>query len=178
MRSTIGTCGRSVTIALLTNSIGLQGELASRDCAFAAGQSLTLKKGRLASKPTSNPEAYVLYLQACEKERTALVLQEDSIAVDALYDRAVSLDPQFASSHGASVTVEHRHAHESRSQERKTRRRLWPCKHCAVALDLPEAHIGPGRVVPDDGKKLRCCAQGVRNRCRTQCQMILKSLVI
>jgi TolB-like protein/Flp pilus assembly protein TadD len=128
----------------LTNSIGLQGELATEIAHSLRARLNPEEKGRLASKPTSNPEAYVLYLQAREKERTGLTSQEDSIAVDALYERAVSLDPQFASAMARQSLWNGGMYMESRSQERKNKAQTLAVQALRVAPDLPEAHIALG----------------------------------
>ena len=114
----------------LTNSIGLQGELATEIAQSLRARLNPKEKGLLASKPTNNPEAYVLYLQAHEKERTALSY-EDRVAVDAIYDRAVSLDPQFASAMARQSLWNSGMYMDPEVRNEKTRRRLWPCKHCA-----------------------------------------------
>ena len=128
----------------LTDSIGLQGELATEIAHSLRARLNPEEKGRLASKPTSNPEAYVLYLQAREKERTAQSSQEDSIAVDALYDRAVSLDPQFASAMARQSLWNSGMYMESRSQERKNKAQTLAVQALRIAPDLPEAHIALG----------------------------------
>ena len=128
----------------LTNSIGLQGELATEIAHSLRARLNPQEKGRLASKPTNNPEAYVLYLQAREKERSAPSSQADSIAVDALYDRAVSLDPQFASAMARQSLWNSGMYMESRSQERKNKAQTLAVQALRVAPDLPEAHIALG----------------------------------
>ena len=128
----------------LTNSVGLQGELATEIAHSLRARLNPEEKGRLASKPTSNPEAYVLYLQAREKERTAQSSQEDSIAVDALYDRAVSLDPQFASAMARQSLWNSGMYRETRSLERKNKAQTLAVHALRVAPDLPEAHIALG----------------------------------
>src|SRR4029077_2367528 len=128
----------------LTNSIGLQGELATEIAHSLRARLNPEEKGRLASKPTNNPEAYVLYLQAREKERTALSSYEDSIAVDALYDRAVALDPQFASAMARQSLWNSGMYMESRSQERKNKAQTLAVQALRVAPDLPEAHMALG----------------------------------
>jgi TolB-like protein/Flp pilus assembly protein TadD len=127
----------------LTNSIGLQGELATEIAHSLRARLNPEEKGRLASKPTSNPEAYVLYLQAREKERTPQSL-EDLIAVDALYDRAVLLDPQFASAMARQSLWNSGMYRETRSQERKTKAQTLAVQALRIAPDLPEAHIALG----------------------------------
>jgi TolB-like protein/Flp pilus assembly protein TadD len=128
----------------LTNSIGLQGELATEIAHSLRARLNPEEKGRLASKPTNNPEAYVLYLQAREKERAALFSQEDSIAVDALYDRAVSLDPQFASAMARQSLWNSTMYMSSRSKERKNKAQALAVQALRVAPDLPEAHMALG----------------------------------
>jgi TolB-like protein/Flp pilus assembly protein TadD len=128
----------------LTNSIGLQGELATEIAHSLRARLNPEEKGRLASKPTNNPEAYVLYLQAREKETTALFSQEDSIAVDALYDRAVSLDPQFASAMARQSLWNSTMYMSSRSKERKNKAQALAVQALRVAPDLPEAHMALG----------------------------------
>jgi serine/threonine-protein kinase len=127
----------------MADSIGLQGELATEIAHALRARLNPEEKGRLASKPTNNPEAYVLYLQAREKERTA-VSYADSIAVDAIYDRAVALDPQFASAMARQSLWNCGLYMESRSQERKNKAHGLAVEALRVAPDLPEAHIALG----------------------------------
>ena len=127
----------------LNNSIGLQGELATEIAQSLRARLNPKEKGLLATKPTNNPEAYVLYLQAHEKERTAQSY-EDRVAVDAIYDRAVSLDPQFASAMARQSLWNTGLYIESRSQERKNKAQALAVQSLRVAPDLPEAHMALG----------------------------------
>jgi adenylate cyclase len=79
----------------LKDSIGLQGELATEIAPELRATLSPAEKSIVAVKPTNNPEAYVLYLQARDKERTAASM-EDNIPIDRIYDQAVALDPKFA----------------------------------------------------------------------------------
>ena len=125
------------------DSVGLQGELATEIAQSLRAKLNPKEKGLLASKPTNNPEAYVLYLQAHEKERTALSY-EDRVAVDAIYGRAVSLDPQFASAMARQSLWNSGMYMESRSQERKNKAQALAMQALRVAPDLPEAHMALG----------------------------------
>src|SRR5207248_783108 len=127
----------------LTDAIGLQGELATEIARSLRATLNPKEKGLLASKPTNNPEAYVLYLQSHEKERTA-VSHADSIAVDAIYDRAVSLDPQFASALARQSLWNTGLYMETRTQERKNKAQTLAVQALRVAPDLPEAHLALG----------------------------------
>jgi adenylate cyclase len=101
------------------------------------------EKARLATKPTNNPEAYVLYLKAREKERTA-ASKEDAIDIDGMYDHAVALDPKFV------VAMAHQSMWNTvmyavgRFQERKTKARALATEALRLAPDLPEGHIAQG----------------------------------
>jgi len=116
----------------LTDSIGLQGELATE---IARALRATLdpeEKLRLATRPTDNPEAYALYLQARDKERTAASM-EDNITIDGIYDHAVALDPNSlwpwrVSRCGIAGCI----TRESR-RSGKVRRMPWPSKALRVA---------------------------------------------
>ncbi len=127
----------------LTDSIGLQGELAI-EIARALRASLDpQEQARLASRPTNNPEAYVLYLKARDKERT-VVSYQDSIAVDGIYDQAITLDPKFAVAIARQSILNSGLYFEGRSQERKDKAHALAVEALRMAPDLPEAHMALG----------------------------------
>src|SRR5258707_2612393 len=96
----------------VAESIGLQGELAAEIAKVLQAKLDSEEKASLGTKPTNNPEAYVLYLRALELEQNAETLKppllpttEDWKAVAQLYAQAIALDPAFAlSCAGASIT--------------------------------------------------------------------------
>jgi tetratricopeptide (TPR) repeat protein len=127
----------------LTDSIGLQGELAT-EIAHALRATLDPgEKERLATKPTNNPEAYVLFLKARDKERTA-VSNEDNITIDGIYDKAITLDPKFAVAIARQSLLNSGIYMGVRSQERKNKAHALATEALRVAPDLPEAHIALG----------------------------------
>src|SRR5439155_13662785 len=80
----------------LTDSLGLQGELATE---IADALRVTLspeEKARVEKKPTENAEAYVVYLQANQIDRNPDTLLQDFKQAEQLYLRAMTLDPAFA----------------------------------------------------------------------------------
>ncbi len=80
----------------LTNALSLQGELAA---AIARELQATLtpsERSVVATKPTDNPEAYLVYLRAREMELRQLTSGVDPEAIMKLYQQAVDLDPTFA----------------------------------------------------------------------------------
>ena len=127
----------------LTDSIGLQGELAT-EIAHALRATLDPEeKARLTTRPTKDPEAYVLYLKARDKERTA-ASKEDAFAIDGIYDQAVALDPKFALAIARQSMWNSVMYHVGRLQERKTKARDLATEALRVAPDLPEAHMAQG----------------------------------
>jgi len=83
----------------LANSLGLQGELAAE---IADALRVTLspeEKARVEKKPTLNPEAYLVYLEANQIERNPDTLLGDFKKAEQLYLQAIALDANFALAH-------------------------------------------------------------------------------
>ncbi len=100
----------------------------------------------IATQPTTNPEAYILYLRALPYEQGPDTLLQDYLQAVALYEQAIELDPDFAlaRAHLASTCAEIFHFHEPLDiwkdrarQEASTALRLQP--------DLGEAHFAFGQ---------------------------------
>jgi TolB-like protein len=77
----------------LTDSIGLQGTIATEIAAALRAKLAPEEKARLEAKPTDNPEAYTLYLKARGREGVVNRSVEDTIAAEQLYVQAIALDP-------------------------------------------------------------------------------------
>jgi TolB-like protein/Tfp pilus assembly protein PilF len=79
----------------LTDSITLQGELAS-EIAGALRASLTAEeKARVEMKATDNPEAYVAYLKGREAQLRPETSRENFLSAETFYKQAIALDPKF-----------------------------------------------------------------------------------
>jgi serine/threonine protein kinase/Flp pilus assembly protein TadD len=127
----------------LTDSIGLQGELAIEIAQALRATLDPQEQARLASRPTNNPEAYVLYLKARDKGRT-VVSYQDNIAVDGIYDQAITLDPKFAVAIARQSICNSVLYFQGRSQERKDKAHALAVEALRIAPDLPEAHMALG----------------------------------
>lgn len=97
----------------LEDSLGIEGQLA-REIADALSATLTPdEKTRIERKPTTNADAWVLYLRGLQYMRNPDQLLQDLRTSDQLFSEAVQLDPQFALAHAAlaitSATIFHFH---------------------------------------------------------------------
>src|SRR5256714_591089 len=132
----------------LSDSLGLQGELAAE---IAEALRVTLspnEKARIGTKPTENTDAYLVYLQANQIERNPDTLLEDYKRAEQLYLKTIGLDPKFALAHArlASTRAEIFHYYEPLDS--------WRTKahvEADIALDLQqnlaEAHLALGQCI-------------------------------
>jgi len=131
----------------LTDVFAIQSELA-REIASALKATLSPdEQERIEKNPTQNGEAYLLHLQAHEIFSRPDRHHDDLARVEALYEKAIELDPSFALAHARLAQVESwsYYAVEpvaSRAQRARTAaneaERLQP--------DLPETHLALGYV--------------------------------
>ncbi len=100
----------------------------------------------LATRPTTNPEAYLLYLRALPYEQGPDTLLEDYQRAVALYEQAIQLDPDFAlaRAHLASTCAEIFHFHEPLDSW-KDRARHEASAALRLQPDLGEAHFAFGQ---------------------------------
>src|SRR5436309_9620274 len=83
----------------LTDIFGVEGEVAKRIADSLQATLSPQEKARVETKPTTNPDAYVLYLRAREYQtRPDNLLQDFKSAIN-LFEQAVKLDPKFALAH-------------------------------------------------------------------------------
>ena len=132
----------------LTDSLGLQGELA-REIADALRASLSAdEKARVAIKPTQNADAYVFYLRANQISRNPDTLLEDYKTAEQLYRQAIALDPGFALAHArlASVSAEIFHYYEP-TDAWKSKARAEAETALQLQPNLAEAHFALGQCI-------------------------------
>lgn len=79
----------------LTDSISLQGELATEIAARLRSTLTPEEKARVESKPTDNPDAYVAYLRGREVQLRPETSRENYLSAEAFYKQAIELDPKF-----------------------------------------------------------------------------------
>ncbi len=100
----------------------------------------------LATRPTNNSDAYILYLRALPYEQGPDTLLGDYQQAVALYEQAIALDPDFAlaRAHLASTCAEIFHFHEP-LETWKNRAREEASAALRLQPDLGEAHFANGQ---------------------------------
>ena len=101
------------------------------------------EKARIIHQPTTNPEAYLLYLQANELAHVA-ASKQDALDAENLYDRAIALDPKFALARARAAIWNSEIYFMGRLPERKNRARAEADEAVRLAPDLGEAHLALG----------------------------------
>jgi TolB-like protein/Flp pilus assembly protein TadD len=129
----------------LADSLGLQGELASEIARELRATLSPEEKVSVETKPTDNPDAYVLYLRARTFESNADRLFEDYSVAEQLYTEAIQHDPSFALAHARlSATIARIYLWFDSTDERKARMRMEAEKSLQLRPDLGEGHLALG----------------------------------
>lgn len=103
------------------------------------------EKVRVATKPTENSEAYVLYLRANELVDRPSDFLEDMQKGVALYEQAIALDPAFAIAHARlSGVLAHIYLNFQSSEAIGTRARAEAEESLRLQPDLGEGHRARG----------------------------------
>ena len=126
----------------LVDSLGLQGELAEE---IASELRVTLsseEKSSVETRPTNNPDAYVLYLKARGYETGADRLFEDYSMAERLYREAIEHDPGFALAHARlSTTVARIYHWFDSTEEMKRQIRSEAERSLELEPRLGEGHL-------------------------------------
>lgn len=129
----------------LADSLGLQGELASEIAAELRATLSPEEKGRVESKPTENPDAYVLYLKARGYESNPDRLFEDFKLAERLYSEAIQHDASFALAYARlSATLARIYHWFDPTEERKAQIKRNADKALELKNDLGEGHLALG----------------------------------
>jgi TolB-like protein/Flp pilus assembly protein TadD len=129
----------------LADSLGLQGELASEIASELRATLSPEEKGRVETKPTENPDAYVLYLKARTYESNPDRLFEAYKVAEELYTNAIEHDPSFALAHARLSATEARiYRWFYPTDERKALMKKAAEKALELSPDLGEGHLALG----------------------------------
>jgi TolB-like protein len=129
----------------LADSLGLQGELAAEIANELRATLSPEEKVRVETKPTENPDAYVLYLKARGYESNPDRLFEDFSVAERLYGEAIQHDPAFALAHARlSATIARIYHWFESTDDRKARMRAEAEQALQLRPDLGEGHLALG----------------------------------
>jgi len=122
----------------VADSIGLQGELATQIAAALKAKLAPEEMASFVAKPTTNSEAYALYLTALGKEG------EDAIAAEQLYVQATAVDPTFALAHARASLLNSQISSNGDDRARKAKARAQAEEALRLSPTLGEAHMALG----------------------------------
>ena len=132
----------------LDDAFAIQSEVAQRIVAAVGGALTSGERGRLTAVPTTNAEAYRLYMQGRGYFMLPGYLRQNHEIAQHLYEQALALDSGFALAHAALSEV-HGWMYWVRydpSPARSARQREEAEAAFRLAPDLPQAHIALGLV--------------------------------
>jgi TolB-like protein/Flp pilus assembly protein TadD len=127
----------------IADSIGLQGELATEIARVLKAKLDPKETTSLGTKPTSNPEAYVVYLRALGLEENAET-PEDLKAISQLYSQAIALDPTFALAHARASISYSNQFFQTHDPALKMKARTMAEEALHLSPTLGEAHLALG----------------------------------
>ena len=126
----------------LDDAFAIQSEVAQQVVAAVGAALSQAERQGLTEAPTTNPEAYRLYLQGHEYFTRPGGLQQDTETAQALYERALALDSRFALAR-AGLSEAHGWMYWNRydpSPDRAARQRREAEAALRLAPDLPQGH--------------------------------------
>ena len=129
----------------LTDIFGVEAEVAKSIADSLQATLSPQEKARVEAKPTTNPEAYVLYLRARDYQTRPDNLLQDFQSARNLYGQAIKVDPNFALAHArlSAVMSQIYHWFEPTQEVKETARREAD-ESLRLQRDLGEGHLALG----------------------------------
>ena len=129
----------------LTDIFGVEAEVAKSIADSLQATLSPQEKARVEAKPTTNADAYVLYLRARDYQTRPDNLLQDFRSARNLYDQAIKLDPNFALAHArlSAVMSTIYHWFEPTQEVKETARREAD-ESLRLQPDLCEGHLALG----------------------------------
>ena len=129
----------------IADAIGLQGELATQIATELQAKLTPAEKTSLGTKPTNNPDAYVIYLRALDYEKNAETSPAEYYAtVNQLYAQAIALDPKFALAHARASMNYSNQFWQTHELALKAKARTLAEEALRLSPALGEAHLALG----------------------------------
>jgi TolB-like protein/Flp pilus assembly protein TadD len=128
----------------LTDVFAIQTDLAQKIATALQARLSSNEKARLDKRPTQNPDAYLLFVQAHDLANQA-DFPEPLLKAEPLFEEAIKLDPNFALAFAGLSRVESSLYHNSDPvPARREKARLHANEALRLQPDLPEGHLALG----------------------------------
>src|SRR5256885_4544829 len=129
----------------LTDVFAIQTDLAQKIASALQAKLSPNEKALLDHRPTQNPDAYLLFVQAHDWANRAEMFHDTSLKAEPLFEQAIKLDPNFAAAFAGLSMVESWVYHNSDPvPSRREKARLTAEEALRLQPDLPEAHLALG----------------------------------
>jgi TolB-like protein/Flp pilus assembly protein TadD len=129
----------------LTDVFAIQTDLAQKIASALQAKLSPNEKAFLDHRPTQNPDAYLLFVQAHDWANRAEMFHDTSLKAEPLFEQAIKLDPNFAAAFAGLSMVESWVYHNSDPvPSRREKARVNADEALRLQPDLPEAHLALG----------------------------------
>src|SRR6266496_1310112 len=129
----------------LTDVFAIQTDLAQKIASALQAKLSPNEKARLDHRPTQNPDAYLLFVQAHDFANRTDMFHDTTLKAEPLFEQAIKLDPNFALAFAGLSMVESWLYHSSDpTPARREKARLNADEALRLQPDLPEGHLALG----------------------------------
>jgi TolB-like protein/Flp pilus assembly protein TadD len=129
----------------LTDVFAIQTDLAQKIASSLQAKLSPNEKARLDHRPTQDPNAYLLYVQAHDYANKMDLFHDTSAKAEPLFEQAIKLDPSFALAFASLSMSESWLYHSSDpTQPRRDKARLNADEALRLQPNLPEGHLALG----------------------------------
>src|SRR2546428_11533392 len=129
----------------LTDVFAIQTDLAQKIVYTLQAKLSPNEKARLDNRPTQNPDAYLLFVQAHDYANRTDMFRDTTLKAEPLFEQAIKLDPTFAAAFAGLSMVESWMYHSfDPLPARREKARTAANEALRLQPDLPEAHLALG----------------------------------
>ncbi len=129
----------------LTDVFAIQTDLAQKIVYTLQAKLSPNEKARLDRRPTQDPNAYLLFVQAHDYANRTDMFRDTSLKAESLFEQAIKLDPNFSLAYAGLSMVESWVYHSfDPLPSRRDKARLNADEALRLQPDLPEGHLALG----------------------------------